>query len=136
MKYFVKVFLHDRVVLALNGDKETYLNFETSTNGNTFGNICECFHGSQGLNFFGELQKFKYCSGGYTRVKFREMEVAKDNSSVKLKVNDEGHLLASASVNMLTVDKSYQHLSGTTIHWNVKGRRRKELVNVLELLPL
>ena len=53
------------------------------------------------------------------------MIVLKYNASLKLRVDDKGQLLASASGNKLPVDKSYENLSGITIQRNVKGRRKE-----------
>ena len=37
MEHFNKVCSHDNVIVALNADKEKYLNYETSTSGSTIG---------------------------------------------------------------------------------------------------
>ena len=37
MKYFKKVCVHDRAIVALNADKDEYLNYETSTSGDFIG---------------------------------------------------------------------------------------------------
>jgi len=58
MKYSKKVCKHDKVVVTLNADKDKYLNYETSTNGNTIGNVCVCYHDSERLYFFGLSKNF------------------------------------------------------------------------------
>ena len=53
IKYSKEVCAHDKVFVALNVEKNNYLNNETSTIGNTIGNVCMRCHDSESLNFFG-----------------------------------------------------------------------------------
>ena len=47
MKYFKKVCLHDRVIMAVNADKEKYLNNEQITCVKTIGNVRVKCHDSE-----------------------------------------------------------------------------------------
>ena len=53
MKYSKKVCAHDRITVMLNADKEKYLNYETSINGDLIGNVCVRGHASKELNSIG-----------------------------------------------------------------------------------
>ena len=53
IKYFKEVCRHDKIIVALNADKDKYLNYEKSTNSDTIGNKCELYHNGEKLNFFG-----------------------------------------------------------------------------------
>ena len=53
MKYLRKVCVHDKVIAALNAEKEKYLNYEISISGVVNGNVCVRCHESEGLNSFG-----------------------------------------------------------------------------------
>ena len=75
MKSFKKVCVHDKVIVALNTDKENYLNYDTSINGDLIGNVCVCCHDSKELNSFGVNKNFHRQNRGYTRVKFSEKVV-------------------------------------------------------------
>ena len=44
MKQFKKVCADDKLIVALNADKEKYLNYEETTSDNTIGNVCMHFH--------------------------------------------------------------------------------------------
>ena len=72
MKYSKNVCAHKKVIVVLNADKDKYLNYETSTNGDLIGNVCISFHDSERLNSFGVLKKFNIADGGYARVIFPE----------------------------------------------------------------
>jgi hypothetical protein len=89
-KYIKQVFVHDKVSVALNDDKDKYLNFETSTSSNTVRNVCVRCHDSQKLNSFGVSKEFKCYYSEYERVTFPEMIVLKDNARIKILVDDEG----------------------------------------------
>ena len=115
---------HASVIVALNADKEKYLNYETSTSGSTIGNVCVRCHDTMELNFFGVPKKFNYTNGGYGKVSFPEMLVLKENANIKIIVDEEGYLLASASGNMLPIDRTYRHLLGISIQMKAKGKRK------------
>ena len=48
----VKMCSHDSVIVALNADKEKYLNYETSTSGSTIENVCVSYHDSESTLLF------------------------------------------------------------------------------------
>ena len=83
------------------------------------------------IEFLWLLTTFNGYTVSYARVKFQEMIVLKDNTSPKLKVDDEGQLLAHCTDNTLPLDKSYQHLCGITIQQNVKAKRVYSSINVI-----
>ena len=122
MKYFKKVCLYHRAVVTFNADKDKYTDWEISTNGNTIRNVCGRCNGIKRLNLFGVPTIFRCRNGGYNTVKFLDMIVLKDNASIKLIVDDESELLASASGKTLPVDKSHHHISDITIQRNVNRR--------------
>ena len=73
----------NKIIVALNADKENYLNYETSTSGNTIGNVCTCFHDGESLDFFGAPKAFYNGYGGYVRVRYLEMILFKENVNMK-----------------------------------------------------
>ena len=60
MKYSKKTCVHDSALVALNADREKYLNDEISDNGSTIGSSYVYCHDSKELNFFEVLRKFKW----------------------------------------------------------------------------
>jgi len=124
MKHFKKVCSHDSVIVALNADKEKYLNYEISTGGSTIGYVCVRCHDSKELNFFGVPKKFNSYDGGYARLRSPEMITLKENANIKIIVDKEGHLLASACGNMLPSVKPYRQLSGISIQTKAKTKRK------------
>ena len=58
MIYSMKLCAYEKAIIALNTDKDKYLNYKTSTNGNTIGNVCVCYHDSERLYFFGLSKNF------------------------------------------------------------------------------
>jgi hypothetical protein len=122
MKCFKKICVRDGVIVTLNADKDKYLNYDTNTNGDIIMNVCEHCHDCERLNFF-ELPKIFFLSnGGYTRIKFEEIIVLKDNASLKVIVYDVGQMLAYRLGNALPVDKSHCHLSDISIQMKIKRR--------------
>ena len=89
LKHFKKVFSHDRIIAALNTDKDKYMNYKTSTNDDTIGNACEDCHDSDRLNFFGLPKKFNVTDSGYPRIKSPKMIVLKDKACQKVIVDKE-----------------------------------------------
>ena len=83
------------------------------------------------IEFLWLLTTFNGYTVSYARVKFQETIVLKDNTSRKLKVDDEGQLPAHCTDNKLPLDKSYQHLCGITIQQNVKAKRVYSSINVI-----
>ena len=122
MNYPRKVCMHDKVIVALNADKEIYLNYEKSSSGDLIGNVCLHCHENEELNSFGVLKNFHPANGGYKKVSFPEKLVLKENANIKIIVDEEGQLLANGSGNMLAVDRSYRHLSGVSIRMKAKGK--------------
>ena len=112
MRYSKKIFAHDRVVIAINADKDKYLNYETSTSGNTIGNVYVYCQESKRLDSFGVLKKLSSYGGGYTRVRCLELMPLKENPSLKLLVGEAGQFLAYCVGKTLAVDKTYRHFSG------------------------
>jgi len=97
MKYSNKTRIHDKVVVAMNANKEKYLSYKSSTNGDLIG-MYACF---------GVPRKFKYCRGGFARVTSPEKLVLKENANIKLIVDNEGQLLARGKT--LSVDISFPY---------------------------
>ena len=60
IKYFKKVCAYDRVIVTLNADINKHLNYETSTNGDSTGNVCKYCHDTEKLNFFGLPKKIQH----------------------------------------------------------------------------
>ena len=60
MNYSKKVCAHDKVIVALNADKEIYLNYGTSSSGDLIGNVCLRCHDSEELNSFGVVKNFHH----------------------------------------------------------------------------
>ena len=52
MKYSKKLCAHNKVIVTLNNDKDKYLNYETTTSGDTFGNICIQRLANERLKYF------------------------------------------------------------------------------------
>ena len=110
------MWVQDKSIVALNTDKDKYLNYETSNNGDLIGSVHVHCHKSEELNSFGVPRKFIHHSDGYTRVKFpKRMIGLKENAIIRLLVDDEGQLLAYGAGNKLPNYKSYRHLSGISI---------------------
>jgi exonuclease I len=109
---------------VLNTDKDRYLNYETSINGDLIGNVCVRCHDSEKLYFFGLAKPFNIAQGGYARVRAPEMIVLKENANLKITIDEDGHLLANGSGNTLPIDRSYSHRSGITIQMKAKGKRK------------
>ena len=65
MKYLKKACINKKVVVALNGDKEKYLNYETSINEYLIGNACIRCHYSERLNSFEVPKNFNNQNGGF-----------------------------------------------------------------------
>ena len=124
MNYSKKVCAHDKVIVALNADKEIYLNYGTSSSGDLIGNVCLRCHDSEELNSFGVVKNFHHSKGGYVKVSFPEKLVLKENANLKIIVDEDGQLLANGSGNMLAVDRSYCHLSGVSIRMKSVRKRR------------
>ena len=124
MEHFNKVCSHVNVIVALNADKEKYLNYETSTSGSTIGNVCARCHDTMELNFFGVPKKFNYTNGGYARVRYPEMIALKENANIKIIVDEEGYLHASAIGNMLPIDRTFRRLLGISIQMKAKRKRK------------
>jgi len=53
MKFFKKLCIHNRVIVAFDAHKDEYLNYETCSIGDLMGNVCVRSHDSERLNFFG-----------------------------------------------------------------------------------
>ena len=94
MKSTKKTCVHDSTLVALNAEKEKYLNYETSTKAGTTEYVCVRCHDSKELNFFGAQRKLKCCRGGYARVTSSKKLVLKENANILLLVEDEGQFLA------------------------------------------
>ena len=95
MKCSKKVCANDKVIVALNTDKDKYLNYETSINGDLIGNVSLRCHGSERLKSFGASKRFNSYDGGYARVAYPQKLVLKDNTSLELIVDDGGELLTN-----------------------------------------
>ena len=93
-RYPKKTSVHDKVVVAMNTDKEKYLNDKASANRDLIGNVHVRCHDSKELSFFGIPRKLKCYRGGYVSVTSPEKLVLKENKNLKLFVDDEGELLA------------------------------------------
>ena len=65
MKYSKKMFAHDKVIVELNAEKDKYLNYKTSSNGDTFGKVCEYCHDNKELSSFGISKRFNIYDGRY-----------------------------------------------------------------------
>ena len=52
MKYLKKVCAQDKIIVALNADKDKYLNYKT-TNSGIIGNVCMRWHDIERLESFG-----------------------------------------------------------------------------------
>ena len=63
MIYFKKVCKYDNVIVELNADKYKYLNYETSSCGNTSLIVCIHCHDGERLNFFKVSQNFSSYEG-------------------------------------------------------------------------
>ena len=63
----------------------------------------------------GVPKKFKCCTIRCAKVTFPEMIVLKENTNLKLFVDDEDQLPATAAGNVFTLDNSYHHPSTFTI---------------------
>jgi len=131
MEHFNKVCLHNKVIVALNADKEKYLNFETSTGGSTIGNVCMHCHDSKELNFFGIPKKFNSYVGGYARLRSPEMIALKENANIKIIIDDRGQLLATVAGNTLPTDTSNRHLSGISIQRKINKRKAYSSTNIV-----
>ena len=105
--------------------------YKTSTNGDTIRNVYEHSHDSETLNFFGLLRKFNISDDLYTRLKFPEMIVFKDNACLKVIFDNQGQLLTRSTGNTLPVDKSYRHLSGISIQRKKKTRQAYCCTNLI-----
>jgi hypothetical protein len=97
MKYSKIVYAHDKVIVALNARKEKYLNYETSTSGNTIGNVCVSCHDKEIFDYFGQAIKFNITDGGCMRVTFTEMIASKQNTNIRPLVDAEDQVLANSS---------------------------------------
>ena len=144
MKHSNKVCAHDKVIVALNADKDKYLNYEKSTSGdNILKRIC-AFHDDQRFNFFRIQKNFNINDSGYARVTFPEMIALKQNANIKLIVYYERKLLAHGSGKTLPVDKCYHHLSGISMQQKVKKKtgvllhqyHKPYIVSMSKLLPM
>ena len=124
MNYSTKVCAHDKIIVALNADKDRYLKYETSINGDLIGNVCQRCHDSEKLNFFGLSKLFNIAQGGCARVRAPGMIVLKENANLKIIVDEEGHLLANGSGNTIPIDRSYSHRSGINIEMKAKRKRK------------
>ena len=106
MKYFRKARAHEKFSVALNADKEKYLNYETSINGDLTGKVCVRCHDSDVLNSFGITKVFNISgSDGKGRVTFPEIITRKDNANLRLLVDDEGQRLAITAGSISSVDR-------------------------------
>ena len=81
MKYSKKVCAYDKVIVALNADKDKYLNYETRNSGDVIENGCVPGHDSERSNFFGILKMFNIHDDGYVRVSFPKLLVLKENTN-------------------------------------------------------
>jgi hypothetical protein len=131
MKHFKKLCSYDSVIVALNADKEKYLNCKPTTSGSTIGNVCIHCHDSKALNFSGVPKKFNSYDDGYTRLRSLEKIALNENAIINIIVDEEGHLLACACVNMLRSVKPYRQLSGISIQMKVKRRQVYSSTNII-----
>ena len=77
-------------------------------------------------------KKFIINSGGiYTRVTFPEMILLQEITSLKCLVDEEGQLLSTAVGNVLPVDRSYHHLSSSSIRKKIRRRQAYSGNNVI-----
>jgi hypothetical protein len=129
--YCLLMSSHDSVIVALNADKEKYLNYEISTSGSTIGNVCVHCYDSKELNFFGVPKEFKSYVGGYARLRSPEMIALKENANIKIIFDDRGQLLATVAGNTLPTDTSYRQLSGISIQRKVKRRKAYSSTNII-----
>jgi len=106
MNHSKKVCAPDKVIVALNADKDKDLDYETTSSGNIIGNVCVRCHDSDIIESLGLPKQFNIYDGGYVRVTFPEMLVLKENANKKLLVDDEGRLPAAAGGNMLPEAKA------------------------------
>ena len=67
-KYSKKVCAHDKVIVELKVDKDKYLNYETTTNYNTIGNVCVRCQDSKRLYSFGIPKRYNSYDSGFVRV--------------------------------------------------------------------
>jgi len=134
MKYFKIVCVNDRVIVTLNADKDKYLNYKTSTNGDTIGHASERCHDSERLNFFRLPKKFKITKGGIARTDFAKLIVFKENASLRVIVENDGQVLSHSAGNTLPIYKSYRHLSGISIQRKVNRRRAYSCTNVIHYI--
>jgi hypothetical protein len=118
----------------LNADKNRYLNYETNTNGDIVGNKYLHCRDRERLNFFRLPKKFIITDGEYVRVRSPEVIALKENANIKIIVDEEGHLLASACSNTLPLDKPYLQLLGISIQRNIKRRQAYSCTNVINLI--
>ena len=58
MKHSKKVCTHDKVIVALNADKDKYSNYETTTCDKTIGKVCVRCQDRERLEFFGVPKRF------------------------------------------------------------------------------
>ena len=91
----MKVWAHNKVIVAMNADIDKYSNYETSNNGEFIWCVCVVCHDSGILNPFGTSKKFISYDCGYAKVAILEKLVFKDNANLKLIVDNEGQLLAN-----------------------------------------
>ena len=84
--------MHDSVVIALAAEMEKYSNYQIRAITNTISYVCVHCQDSNELYFFGVPRKFKCYSGGYERETSPEKLVLKENTNIKLLVDDEGQL--------------------------------------------
>ena len=106
MKNSKKMCARDKVIVALNADKEKHLNYKTTTSGNTIRNICVSCHDSEKFESFGVPKKINFIDVGYARVTFPEMMMLKEKASLKLFGDNEGQLFANSSGNTLRLRDS------------------------------
>ena len=97
MKYSQNTCVYDTVAVELNTEKEKYLNYEISANGNTIWYVCVHCHGSKELNFIGVPRKSQCYKGGYRRKTPPEKLVLKENANIKPLIDDESQLLATVA---------------------------------------
>jgi hypothetical protein len=131
MEHFNRVCSHNKVIVALNADKEKYLNYETSTSGSTIENVCVRCHDSESLDFFGAPKNFYYTNAGYAKLSFPEMITLKENANIKIIVDDRGQLLATAAGNTLPTDTSNHQLSGISIQRKANKRKAYSATNIV-----
>ena len=127
-----KLSANNKVIVEFNADKEKYLNYVTSANGDLTGHLCVCCHDIEALNLFGAPKRFKiYGGGGYTCVKFPEMIVLKEIASLKLLVDDEGQIFATAASSTLPIHKSNRHVFDVSIQKKTRRRQAYSSINII-----